>query len=62
MSYNLSNKEMIHEIQEVSNKVLNDWEIGFIKNLSRERRAEDITANQQTKLNEIYEKVCDSEY
>jgi len=54
-------KKLCKEIQEVQKKVLNEWEITFIQTVySRVKNGLDLSERQIEKLEEIYEKVCNS--
>lgn len=59
----VSNETMIEESLEVASDALNDWEYGFLVSIKeRVDRGQELTDNQQDKLESIYKKVCDSPY
>lgn len=60
----ISNRKKINEIVEVADEALNDWEREFIEKLNDfdDDQLADLTDKQQAKLDQIYEKVCDSPF
>ena len=59
----ISNETMIEESMEVASDALNDWEYEFLVSIKqRVDQGQELTDNQQDKLETIYKKVCDSPY
>jgi len=50
---------MVKEIEEVASDVLNEWECGFIENVSGRKTFSD---KQGAIIEKIYRKVCESPY
>ena len=50
---------MIKEIEEVASDALNEWEIGFIENVSGRKTCTD---KQGAMIEKIYRKGCESPY
>lgn len=59
-----SNRKKVDEIVEVADEALNDWERSFIEKLNDydDDQLNNLTDKQQVKLDQIYEKVCDSPF
>jgi len=54
-------KKLCKEIKEVQREVLNEWEISFVQTIHcRVKNGLDLTERQIDKLEEIYQKVCNS--
>ena len=54
-------KKLCKEIKEVQRETLNEWEISFVQTIHcRVKNGLDLTERQIDKLEEIYQKVCDS--
>jgi len=57
----LSHKEKIEEIAEIINKMGNEWECKFIKDMQK-RKHDPFSPKQQAQINRLYEKACQSPY
>lgn len=54
-------KKLCKEIKEVEREVCNEWEITFVQSVwCRVKNGLDLTERQIDKLEQIYEKVCNS--
>ncbi len=63
MAEEVSNETMIEESLEVASDALNEWECEFLESIKkRVDQGQDLTDNQQDKLEQIYKKVCNSSY
>jgi len=57
----MDNATKIKEIMEIADEILNEWEFNFMQSIGR-RHPENMTHGQQVKLDEIYQKACESPY
>lgn len=58
-----SNETMIEESLEVASEVLSEWEYDFLESIKKVVDAgRSLTENQERKLHQIYQKVCESSH
>lgn len=60
----LTNLEKVRECLQIVDKgVFNTWEVGFLCDVSKVLEAdEDLSPKRQRKLDELYDKACNSPY
>lgn len=59
----ISNAQKVKEIQEISYELLNDWEIGFMRNVERAVAAgQQLSDKRQAVLDRLYKMACASPY